>query len=245
MKRTYLFVVAVAAVSFCFASCDKAGIGNGGKKPLVTTKDSVSYIIGTDIGHSLMPIKNEISLDMVMQGIKDLLDSADLKISREKMSEIMQNFNMNMNKKMTSERKAIGEKNLAEGTKFLDDNKSKQGVVTTASGLQYTVLTEGKGPKPTATDVVKVNYKGTTLDGKEFDSSYKRGQPATFPLNSVIPGWTEALQLMNVGSKFKVLLPPSLAYGENGSGSVIGPNSVLIFEIELLDIVKKDSTATK
>jgi FKBP-type peptidyl-prolyl cis-trans isomerase len=137
---------------------------------------------------------------------------------------------------MEQKQKELGEKNKTEGTKFLEDNKKKPGVKTTASGLQYKVEKEGTGAQPKPTDMVTVNYRGTLIDGTEFDSSYKRGQPATFPVNGVIKGWTEALQLMKQGSKYQLFIPANLAYGERAMGPDIGPNSTLIFEVELQDV---------
>jgi FKBP-type peptidyl-prolyl cis-trans isomerase len=137
---------------------------------------------------------------------------------------------------MEQKQKQLGEKNKTEGTKFLEDNKKKPGVKTTASGLQYKVEKEGTGVQPKATDMVTVNYRGTLIDGTEFDSSYKRGQPATFPVNGVIKGWTEALQLMKQGAKYQLFIPATLAYGERAMGPDIGPNSTLIFEVELQDV---------
>jgi len=139
-------------------------------------------------------------------------------------------------KDMEQKQKATGEKNKTDGAKFLEENKKKEGVKTTASGLQYKVVKEGTGPQPKATDMVTVNYRGTLIDGTEFDSSYKRGQPATFPLNGVIKGWTEAVQLMKVGSKYQLFVPSNLAYGERSVGPDIAPNATLIFEVELLDV---------
>jgi len=143
--------------------------------------------------------------------------------------------------KQQAKQAVAGEKNKKEAEEFLAKNKAKPGVVTTASGLQYEVITEGTGPKPTADDRVTVNYRGTLLDGSQFDSSYDCGQPATFPVSGVIPGWVEAMQLMPVGSKYKLYIPPELAYQERGAGNAIGPNSLLIFEVELLAIADKDA----
>ena len=137
---------------------------------------------------------------------------------------------------MEQKQKELGEKNKTEGTKYLEENKKKAGVKTTASGLQYKVVKDGTGAQPKATDMVTVNYRGTLIDGTEFDSSYKRGQPATFPVNGVIKGWTEALQLMKQGSKYQLFIPSTLAYGERAMGPDIGPNSTLIFEVELQDV---------
>ena len=153
-------------------------------------------------------------------------------ISDDEANSLISDFFQKANKK-------LAQKNLEEGNAFLEKNKARDGVVTTASGLQYEIITEGKGPKPTADDQVKVNYTGTLIDGTVFDSSAQHGQPATFGVGQVIPGWTEALELMPVGSKWKVYIPANLAYGERGAGNDIGPNATLIFEVELLEIVKK------
>ena len=142
------------------------------------------------------------------------------------------------NELKTPKTETLAEKNMEEGEKFLSENKKKKGIVTTKSGLQYIVLSEGNGARPKATDKVKVHYKGTLIDGTEFDSSYKRGEPAVFQVKGVIPGWTEALQLMKVGSKYNLFIPSNLAYGQRGAGSKIGPNVTLIFEVELLSIEK-------
>ena len=151
--------------------------------------------------------------------------------------EVQKSFAERLQAKRAAEMQAAATKNKAEGEAFLSKNKSAPGVKTTASGLQYKVITEGKGPKPTGSDQVKVHYTGTLLDGTKFDSSYDRGQPAQFALNGVIKGWTEALQLMNVGSKYKLFVPSDLGYGENGTPGPIGPNATLIFEVELLEVV--------
>ncbi len=193
-------------------------------------KDKVSYSIGLQIGFNLGRQKVDISPDMLAAGIKDAL-AGKPQLNPDQIKEVMTTFEKDMEQKQ----KEAGEKNKAEGTKFLDDNKKKEGVKTTASGLQYKVLKEGNGTQPKKTDTVTVNYRGTLINGTEFDSSYKRGQPATFPVNGVIPGWTEALQLMKVGSKYQLFIPSNLAYGERSVGPDIGANSTLIFEVELLD----------
>ena len=205
---------------------------------LETNRDSVSYIIGTDISRSLIDIKDEIDLDILIRGLEDRLNEKPLLVPEEEAQPIMREFSMKMRKKQEEKSKASVENNLEAGKKFLEENKKKEGVITTESGLQYLVLKQGDGPKPSKTDKVKVQYRGTTIDGTEFDSSYKRGEPATFPVAGVIKGWTEALLLMNVGSKYKLFIPSELAYGQRGAGQKIAPNAVLIFEVELLDIVK-------
>jgi FKBP-type peptidyl-prolyl cis-trans isomerase FklB len=199
-------------------------------------KDKVSYSIGLQIGFNLGRQKVDISPDMLAAGIKDAL-AGKPQLNPDQIKEVMTTFEKDMEQKQ----KELGDKNKAEGTKFLEENKKKEGVKTTASGLQYKVLKEGTGPQAKKTDTVTVNYRGTLISGTEFDSSYKRGQPATFPVSGVIPGWTEALQLMKVGSKYQLFVPSNLAYGERAVGPDIGANSTLIFEVELLD-AKPDPT---
>ncbi|HEU0275713.1 MAG TPA: FKBP-type peptidyl-prolyl cis-trans isomerase [Candidatus Udaeobacter sp.] len=193
-------------------------------------KDKVSYSIGLQIGFNLGRQKVDILPDMLAAGIKDAL-AGKPQLTPDQIKEVMTTFEKDMEQKQ----KEAGEKNKAEGTKFLEENKKKPGVKTTASGLEYKVLKEGNGAQPKKTDTVTVNYRGTLLNGTEFDSSYKRGQPATFPVSGVIPGWTEALQLMKVGSKYQLFIPSNLAYGERSVGPDIGANSTLVFEVELLD----------
>lgn len=234
----FLTAGAAAFALISVAGCNKINSTSTQNSALTTYQDSVSYVIGSDIGSSLKDIKDDVKLDIIIQGIQDKLNEKELKISGEQAGPIMQKFSMQMRDKQMAAMKAKGEKNLAEGKKFLEENKTKSGVVTTPSGLQYIILSKGNGQKPKESDKVKVNYKGVLLDGKEFDSSYKRGTPAEFPINGVIKGWTEALLLMDVGSKYKIFVPSELAYGERGAGPDIGPNTVLTFEIELLEILK-------
>ena len=199
-------------------------------------KDRVSYSIGLDIGTTLKRQMIEVNPELMNNGIHDGLSGNKPLLNEQQVKETMSVFQKEMMAKQAATKKAAGEKNAAEGTKFLTANKTKEGVKTTASGLQYKVLKEGSGPTPKATDTVKVNYRGTTIDGTEFDSSYKRGEAASFPVNRVIKGWTEALQLMKVGSKYQLFIPADLAYGERGAGADIGPNASLIFDVELLGI---------
>jgi FKBP-type peptidyl-prolyl cis-trans isomerase FklB len=202
-------------------------------------KDKFSYSIGLNIGSNLSKQNIAVNPDAITAGIKDAV-AGKPQLTQDQVKEVMAAFEKDMEQKQ----KAAGEKNASEGAKFLEENKKKEGVKTTASGLQYKALKEGTGAQPKATDTVTVNYRGTLIDGKtEFDSSYKRGQPATFPLNGVIKGWTEGLQLMKVGSKYQLFIPPSLAYGDRAVGPDITPNSTLIFEVELLD-VKPSETGT-
>ena len=205
-------------------------LGQDKSPQLKDQKDKVSYSIGLQIGFNLSRQKVDISPEVLASGIKDAL-AGKPQLNPDQIKEVMTNFEKDMEQKQ----KEAGEKNKSEGTKFLDENKKKEGVKTTGSGLQYKVLKEGNGAQPKATDTVTVNYRGTLINGTEFDSSYKRGQPATFPVNGVIKGWTEALQLMKVGSKYQLFVPASLAYGERSVSPDLAANSTLIFEVELLD----------
>ncbi|MBW1939827.1 MAG: FKBP-type peptidyl-prolyl cis-trans isomerase [Deltaproteobacteria bacterium] len=230
---TLFFCCLFLLVCTCAAHAkdDTAGV-------LKSNKDKVSYVIGTDISKSLIHIKDEINFDILIKGITDQFHEKKLLVPQKEAQTVMTEFSMKMKKKKAEQNRLAGEKNMEEGKNFLKKNKKEKDVVTTESGLQYLVLKQGKGPKPTKTDKVQVHYKGTTIDGTEFDSSYKRGKPASFPVTGVIKGWTEALLLMNVGSKYKLFIPSELAYGQRGAGPQIGPNAVLIFEVELLDILK-------
>jgi len=204
-----------------------------GDKPQ-SLEDKSSYIIGFNLGSNLKQQEIPVSADLIVKGLRDGLGGSKGLLTAEEIQAAMTEFQQQMMAKQQAKMKEQGEKNKKEADEFLAANKGKQGVITTASGLQYQILQEGTGPTPKATDQVTVNYKGTLIDGKVFDSSYDRNQPATFTVGQVIPGWVEALQLMKVGSKAKLFIPPALAYGESGAGPDIGPNSLLIFEVELL-----------
>lgn len=204
---------------------------------LTTEKEKVSYMVGMDVSNGLKQIKDEIDIEIVIQALRTSLTDGQSLLSAEEANTVRQQFMQKLQSQAQAQQKAAGEKNLKEGEAFLASNKSKPGVKTTASGLQYQVLTEGKGKKPGPTSQVKVHYVGTLLDGTKFDSSYDRGQPAQFALNGVIPGWTEALQLMSEGSKYKLFIPSNLAYGDRGTPGPIGPNATLIFEVELLEVL--------
>jgi FKBP-type peptidyl-prolyl cis-trans isomerase len=227
----------VGAVVFMFG-CTNNSVEN--KKPveLVTTADTISYLIDTDIARSLKSIQDEIVPEIVFAGIDDALMGKEPKFPADQERIIMQAFSEKMRQKQMAKTDEEASKNLAEEKKFLEENGKKEGVVTTTSGLQYIVLKEGDGPIPTDSSKVKVNYEGKLLSGKVFDSSYKRGKPATFGVKQVIKGWTEILQMMKVGSKYKIFVPSALAYGKRGMAHDIGPNMMLIFEIELLGIEK-------
>jgi FKBP-type peptidyl-prolyl cis-trans isomerase len=212
--------------------------GKDGKSSLNTDTEKFSYAIGMDIGRSLKRLDTEIDVAALRQGVQDVLDDKETLLTQEQVVEVMTSFSQKIQKDQEEKQQAAAGKNAEEAKKFFVDNGKKEGVKTTTSGLQYEVLTEGKGDKPKASDRVSVHYTGKLLDGTVFDSSVERGQPATFPLNAVIPGWTEGLQLMTVGSKYKLYIPPELGYGEKGAGPKIGPNSALVFEVELLKVEK-------
>jgi FKBP-type peptidyl-prolyl cis-trans isomerase FklB len=209
------------------------------KQELKTQKDKVSYVIGLDMGNSLKKNMVDVDTEILIRGLKDALSGANPLMTEQEMKETIMALQKDLQAKQQEQAKALAEKNKKEGETFLAENKKKRGVITMPSGLQYKILANGKGQSPKATDTVTVNYKGTLVDGTEFDSSYKRGQPATFTVNGVIPGWTEALQLMKEGSKWQLFVPSNLAYGERGAGGAVGPNAVLIFEVELISIKKQ------
>ena len=202
---------------------------------LETDAQKLGYIIGMDIGSSLKQQNADIDLDALVEALRTTYTGGELAMTPEEATAIREEFVAKRQAEAQAQRETLAAANAAEGDKFLLENRVKEGVVVTDSGLQYKVVEMGDGPKPAATDRVTVHYRGTRLNGEEFDSSYSRNQPATFQLNQVIPGWTEGVQLMPVGSKFMFFIPPNLGYGEAGGGP-IGPNSTLIFEVELLGI---------
>jgi FKBP-type peptidyl-prolyl cis-trans isomerase FkpA len=204
----------------------------------VMDKKKVSTMIGLDIARTLEPIKGEIDVPTLAKAIQAHFDGKPSGMSPEEAEKVKAAFGTYMQEKMAKEAAEAADKNKAAGAAFLASNKDKPGVKTTPSGLQYQVLRAGPGPAPKATDTVRVHYRGTLLDGKEFDSSYERGEPVEFALNQVIPGWTEGVQLMQVGSKYKFWVPSDLAYGPAGPPQ-IGPNQTLVFEVELIDVVKQ------
>jgi FKBP-type peptidyl-prolyl cis-trans isomerase len=229
----------------CLGAVSIASLALAQDKPqLKDQKDKASYSIGYDIGDTFKKQKIELNIDALVTGLKESLAGKDAAMSKEERDKTLQAFQKEMMEKQIAASKEAAEKNKAEGEKFLEENKKKDGVKTTTSGLQYKVIKEGSGASPKETDTVVTNYRGTLIDGTEFDSSYKRNEPATFPVNRVIKGWTEALQLMKPGSKYQLFIPSSLAYGERGAGQTIGPNATLIFEVELLSIKPPEPAAT-
>ena len=214
------------------------------KKPTIlilqTQKDKASYAIGMNIGKSMKKDEIDVDPEILARGMKDAIDGKQSLLSDQEMQTVLTTLQNDVRKRQQEAFQQASEKNKKEGETFLAANKDKPGVTTLPSGLQYKILQPGDGPKPTATDTVVCNYRGTLVDGTEFDSSYKRGQPATFGVGQVIKGWSEALQLMPVGSKRELFVPSSLAYGERGTGGgPIGPNEALIFEVELVSIQAK------
>ena len=198
-------------------------------------KAEYSYMVGMDVGRGLGSIKEEIDMTVVIQALQATIKGDKTTLTEQEALSVRQEFMQKLQARQAAKTKEDAEKNQKEGDDFLAKNKSKSGVKSTASGLQYEVVKAGNGPKPKATDTVKVDYTGTKIDGTKFDSSVDRGQPATFPLNGVIPGWTEGMQLMPVGSEYKFYIPAKLAYGERGPGT-IGPNATLIFDVKLISI---------
>jgi FKBP-type peptidyl-prolyl cis-trans isomerase len=222
-----------------------AATTTGAPLTLKTQKEKLSYAIGMNIGQGMKHDGLEIDPAILTRALKDALSGAKPAMTEEEAKTVMNSFRAEMMKKQQNQAQKLAETNKATGEKFLAENKAKAGVVTLPSGLQYKIIKEGTGPKPTATDTVVTNYRGTLIDGTEFDSSYKRGEPASFPVNRVIKGWTEALQLMPVGSKWQLFVPSNLAYGERSPGGEIGPNSTLIFDVELLSIEQPKAAEQK
>jgi len=221
----------ILSIAFLFSVCYAQG-----KLELKDQKDKESYSLGYQFGQSLKSQGVDINLDIYGSGTRDAFGGKEPQMSQEEIRATLTSLQQRLMAAQQKELKEKGAKNLEEGKKFLAENQKKGGIKTLPSGLQYKVLNEGSGKMPKAEDTVTVNYKGTLIDGTEFDSSYKRGQPATFQVKGVIKGWTEALQLMKQGAKWQLFIPPDLAYGERGAGRDIGPNATLIFEVELLAV---------
>jgi FKBP-type peptidyl-prolyl cis-trans isomerase FkpA/FKBP-type peptidyl-prolyl cis-trans isomerase FklB len=253
-KRSTSLVVLGATLSLALLACKpldketgKPVDGSGKEAPtatrggMKTEREQVSYVIGMQIGESLKGAKDEVDLDTLFKAVRSTIDGKEPLMTQEEAMQVMQDFSMRMQAKQMAEFQEAGKRNAEEGEKFFAENGKKQGVQTTDSGLQYEVLTAGEGARPSAGDTVRVHYRGSLLDGEVFDDSYARGEPVEFALAQVVPGWQEGLQLMPVGSKYRLWIPGKLGYGEQGTpGGPIGPNATLVFEVELLDIVSGD-----
>jgi FKBP-type peptidyl-prolyl cis-trans isomerase len=237
MLKPLHFLPAVL-VAGLLSACAQSGDSGSSKTDLETDAQKFGYAIGVDLGQSLQPVKDDVDVAALKAGLDDAFNGKTLRLDEAARDEVKDTVSARMQQRQAEERSAQASKALEEGTKFLAENGKREGVKTTASGLQYEVLAEGKGTKPTAADTVTVHYRGTLINGEEFDSSHSRGEPATFPLAHVISGWTEGVQLMSPGAKYKFYIPSALAYGERGAGVRISPNSTLIFEVELLSVEK-------
>lgn len=230
--------------SLLFIGCN-SNSGSSGSASLESKVDSVSYSLGYQNGQFLKQRSmTDVDPELLKAGLEDALEEQDAQLSDAEMQQVVRSFQMEAQKKAQQQKVKEAEENKKKGEDFLAENKEKEGVKVTDSGLQYKVLEEGSGVSPDTTDKVRVNYKGTLIDGTVFDSSYERGEPVTFPLNRVIPGWTQGLQLMKEGAKYKFFIPGDLAYGQNPPPrSPIGPNETLIFEVELLKVNPEDTTS--
>jgi FKBP-type peptidyl-prolyl cis-trans isomerase FklB len=252
MRKPYVTALTILAVAMTLAGNARAQQTPAAKTEqapaaksqndvaLKTQKEKASYAIGLNIGRSLQSDSVDVDPDILLQGLRDALAGSEPLLTDDEAKEALSAVRAEVNKRQQERMQAAGETNRKQGEAFLAANKSKEGVVTLPSGLQYKILKQGTGPKPVPSDSVVCNYTGTLIDGTEFDSSYKRGEPATFPVDHVIKGWTEALQLMPTGSKWQLFIPPELAYGQKGAGADIGPNATLIFEVELISILGKE-----
>jgi FKBP-type peptidyl-prolyl cis-trans isomerase len=251
MKRTRITLLAILLSSALFSFGEEANptaspaSGSPANTALKDDKDKVSYSLGVDIGRTLQRLQLDLNQDALSKGMTDVLGNKSMSMTDQELQQTLQAFQQKMMQKQQEamskkqeQMKAVAEKNKADGKKFLDDNAKKTDIKTTPSGLQYKVIKEGKGDKPKDTDIVETNYRGTTIDGKEFDSSAKHGSSFSFPVNGVIKGWSEALKMMPVGSKWELYVPSDLAYGDEGYGEDIAPGSTLVFEVELLGIKK-------
>lgn len=233
MKKIALVCVCCAVTYFStFAQSKKSTTNTKDKTVINTPNDRLSYALGTSIaGNIKSQGVDTLNFKLLAKAFEDIYSGTKPLLSAEEANAFLNQYFGELQKAKLGKNKAVGEK-------FLEENKKKPGVVTLPSGLQYQIMTEGKGPIPTATDKVTTHYHGTLIDGTVFDSSVQRGEPASFPVNGVIQGWQEALQLMKVGSKWKLFVPSNLAYGERGAGEKIGPNTALVFEVELISIEK-------
>jgi FKBP-type peptidyl-prolyl cis-trans isomerase len=239
---TVLAVLTMATIAYGAPGDNPPATKAGAQTNLKTPRDKRSYTVGANIGRGIKAQGADLDPAKIAAGIADAMKGGDLQLTDEEMQKVMEEFQAELQGAMADRAKGMAEKNKKTGEAFLAANKKKPGVVTTKSGLQYQVLKQGKGDRPKGDDTVVAHYAGTLLDGTEFDSSIKRGEPSSFPLNGVIRGWTEALQLMPVGSKWKLFIPSDLAYGPEGRPG-IEPNATLVFEVELISIGQPEEAA--
>lgn len=243
MSRSISLPVLVSVLLFALGACSdakppEAAAKSPAAKPatLETEQQRMGYGLGVSVGRQFRGDDLQVDVDALARGVRDGFSGDTLSMTDEEVGAAMQQLQEGHAERMKAEQESVATSNKADAEAFLAKNGAEEGVVTTASGLQYKIITAADGAKPGVDDTVKVHYRGTLLDGTEFDSSYKRGEPVTFPVGGVIPGWVEALQLMPVGSKWDLYIPAELAYGPGGAGGLIGPNAMLIFEVELLAI---------
>ena len=235
----YFRLLAVMIILTYLVGCAPEEASSAAELKLDTSKNRISYTIGVNIGQDFKAQDMDVDPDVLLMGLKDVLAGKELQLTDEEMVQEVQNFQQEMQAKMVAEMEEQATRNKAEGESFLAENAKQEGVVVTESGLQYKILEPGEGDAPGPADLATVHYRGTLIDGTQFDSSYDRGQPATFPVGGVIPGWTEALQLMKPGAKWQLFIPAELAYGDRGAGQDIGPNATLLFDVELISVEKE------
>ena len=235
----YFRLFTVMIILTYLVGCAPEEASSAAELKLDTSKNRISYTIGVNIGQDFKSQNMDIEPDALLMGLKDALSGKELQLTDEEMVQEVQNFQQEMQARLAAEMEEQASKNKAEGESFLAENAKQEGVVVTESGLQYKILEPGEGDTPGPADLATVHYRGTLIDGTQFDSSYDRGQPATFPVGAVIAGWTEALQLMKPGAKWQLFIPAELAYGERGAGQDIGPNATLLFDVELISVEKE------
>ena len=254
MKKTFVLGACVLALTACgnegasnntstdTTASNTASNTSSGDQQFTSKSAKRSYALGMDIGNSLKDLPMNLDLDQLTQGVRDVVGQGPTRISQDELQTVMQGVVSDMQAAQQKEQNKEAQANMKAGQEFLAENKKKDGVKTLEDGLQYKVIEKGDGPQPDANDSVTVRYTGKLIDGTVFDSSEERGKPVTFPVNAVIPGWTEALQMMHAGGQYKLFIPPDLAYGERGAGAKIGPNETLIFDVTLVSVDKNKGT---
>lgn len=236
MLKKSCYCLVLFSFMVVFAGCAPEQSAAKPEPKLDNPKSRISYTIGLNIGKDFTSQDMDLDPDVLVMGIKDAMEGRDSKLTEEEMMAEIQAFQQDMQARQIAKVQELAAKNRAESEAFLAENATQEGVVVLDSGLQYKIIEPGDGASPTVDSMVTVHYRGTLVDGTEFDSSYSRNEPATFPVGGVIPGWTEALPLMKEGAKWQLVIPSDLAYGENGAGNVIGPNAALLFDVELISV---------